>query len=409
MRLTGPDDLPRSPTGRVPQWVVDQAAGVGTGLPEWPALPTPAPVVRRRAWPGVVALVLVIGGGLWWADGVASMPGGATSALPGQGIGAFGPAQAPAADIVALADAAHMSTKGRELFYGTQPVVLDAADFAGRCDRGAHATGPGDIVTVGCYDEATNSIILYGPPDPRLYPSTVETAAHEMLHAAWAGLTDIEQGVLTPLMEAEVAALPADDPIHAQITSSVGDDPQSRPSELFAYVGTQVWHDAGLPPTLEVAYARVIDDRRALVALHTGLDTMFETMSAQIQAASEALTAAETAYAQDRAQYNADAAAVESYRKALHDKVAEVAAMPAAKATRLQLAWVWWDGTDLPMAPASTTLAAAQSLLDRDDAALPAREADLAARAAATGTEGARLNALIADLTVLESQITPGA
>ncbi|MGN6600145.1 MAG: hypothetical protein ACTHMW_12820, partial [Actinomycetes bacterium] len=57
-----PDDLPRSKTGRIPQWVVDEALGrdaEATGFRTW----TPAEVSvqrrRRRLLPALTALVIV--------------------------------------------------------------------------------------------------------------------------------------------------------------------------------------------------------------------------------------------------------------------------------------------------------------------------------------------------------------
>ena len=61
-----PDDLPRSPTGRVPKWVIDEAAGrrvdpqpwrpPGSALPDMPS----APMRRRRSkWWWVAAVLLV--------------------------------------------------------------------------------------------------------------------------------------------------------------------------------------------------------------------------------------------------------------------------------------------------------------------------------------------------------------
>jgi hypothetical protein len=68
-----PDDLPRSPTGRVPKWVVDQAAGRPIEAAPFRAPTSPSPLgpppTRRSRGLRVVAGVLVvslIGGGVWW-------------------------------------------------------------------------------------------------------------------------------------------------------------------------------------------------------------------------------------------------------------------------------------------------------------------------------------------------------
>ena len=71
------------------------------------------------------------------------------------------------------------------------------------------------------------------------------------------------------------------------------------------------------------------------------------------------------------------------------------------------LSWVWWDGTDLPMAPADETMTLATSLLARDDATLPGRDAALAAAEASTTAERARIDGLVAELRALQAQLDP--
>lgn len=407
----GPDDhLRRSPTGRVPQWVIDEAAGLPSAPSSWRSAPTGTPPVRRRrrlSFATTAAVVLALGAGAWAWAGMPGLPAQAFGQLPAlPGVGAR-TAEPPSATVVALADAAYLSPAGRDIFFATSPVVLDAEHFAGRCDEADSGLATSGGGAVGCYQGATNAIVVYGPPDARLYAFVVETAAHELLHAAWARLTAGEQAAATPLLEAEVAGLPVDDPIHAAVAASVGDEPGNRATELFAYVGTQVWRDGGAAPDLEALYARFITDRRSLVAVHTGWVGMLDSMEASIEQAGAALGATRTANAADRAQYDADAAAVEYYRGAYQAKVDEVAALPASQAARLQLSWVWWDGTNLPMAPAADTLATAAQLLARDDAALLTRVADLDARDTAANAEQVRVEALVTDLQALQAQLTP--
>lgn len=408
-----PDDLPRSPTGRVPQWVVDQASGRTVEPAPWRSTAPPGTAAvlprrrSRRRTPILVGLVVVVlGGASWLYVGAPGLSSGTASALTST-LGLSHPAAAPSADVVALADEAHLSAAGKALFYGTNPKILGAQAFAGQCGDGHAQHALSADSTVGCFEQGSNSIVLYEPADPRLHGSVVTSAAHETLHAAWAQLTAAEQSTLTPLLSAEVAAIPAADPIHAQIAGSVGTHPDHLPTEMFAYVGTQVWHAGGLAPQLEATYARVISDRAALVAVYTAWNGMLDTMATDIQKASQALVTRQNANAQSQAQYQADAASVDYYRKAYLAKAAQVAAMPAAQQARLELSWVWWDGTKLPMAPANVTLARAKDLLTRDEAALPAREAAIQAEAAAITAEHTRIQGLVAELNGLQNQLDP--
>ncbi len=64
-----PDDLPRSPTGRVPEWVRLEAAGLPVPDTTWRARPPTPRRRRRRRGRGlaVVLVVLLALGGAWWA------------------------------------------------------------------------------------------------------------------------------------------------------------------------------------------------------------------------------------------------------------------------------------------------------------------------------------------------------
>lgn len=415
-----PDDLPRSPTGRVPQWVVDEAAGravepTGWRSPPGAQLHAPLPARRSRPVAPVVLLVLLVGlGGTWWlTDGFSHLPtrvvDTAESVLGVELSPGLRPVPKPSAEVVALADEAHLSEEGRNLLYGARPELLDAAAFAGRCDDGHPLEPAAHEGAVGCYQPGDERIVVYVPADARLRGFVVETVAHETLHAAWNRLTPAEQTEITPLLEAEVAALGPDAPVQQQIAGSVGTHQENRPTELFAYVGTQVWRDGGLPPALEAVYARFVADRAALVAVHTGFETQMETMRTDLEAAYAAAVDVEQTNATNRAQYAADVAALADYRRLYEEKVAEVAAMSEDRRSRLRLSWRWWDGTELPMAPAEQTLATAAGLLARDDVELPAREAAITAAEAAATAERARLDGLRADYDALQAQRDPNA
>ncbi|WP_129337968.1 hypothetical protein [Cellulomonas endophytica] len=423
-----PDDLPRSPTGRVPRWVLDEASG-GTAPGTVPHPPTGAPAgaaprpARRRRRPlgGLVAGLLVVGGlgagaALWLdvadrdelgvsvATALADVTDGAVDLRPS--------VPPPSAEVVALADAAHLTDEGRALLYATRPEVLDAAAFAGRCDRLGARPARGLAApagAVGCFWEGPDRIVVFRPSDARLGGFVVETTAHELLHAAWAELDDTERARLTPLLEVEVARLPADDPLHDQLAGSVGDEPASRPTELFAYLGTQVQRPGGLGADLEVAWGRVVTDRTALVAVHEAWQAVLTDLGTEVQESGQALVAQEAVTATARAQLVADTAARDAYRTALAEQEAEVAALGAAERSRLLLSWTWWDGTELPQASAEETLALARTLLARDDASLAARGTAVAADEARDAAERARVQALADDLERLHDALDPAA
>lgn len=279
-----PDDLPRSPTGRVPQWVVEQAAGIRSEQAGWrttaPVAVASARGTRRRRTPVAISIIVLatLGVASWISTAAPGLTHNVVTALETR------MAPAPSPEVVGLADTAHLSNEGRNLFYGTRPQVLGATAFVGKCaeTQAQHTTSASSAV--GCFQEHANSIVLYEPADPRLHWTVVESAAHETLHAAWALLSAAERAQLTPSLEAAVSSLAPDDPIHGRISASVGAHPENRPTELFAYVGTTVWRAGGLDLQLEAVYTRFISDRAALVAVHTGGQALLGAMGADLQA-----------------------------------------------------------------------------------------------------------------------------
>lgn len=415
------DDLPRAPSGRVPRWVVDEAAGRPTPDTAWrqaaPLGPPDPPrrtrrahraARRRRRWSVALLAAAAVGGVVWWAGGPGGLlgddvPDGAVVAeRPVDGPEPAPTVPPPSPEVAALADEAFMAEEGRALFYAAEPEVLGAAEFAGRCERhaGVHRAG-----AVGCFDG--RRIVVYAPEDPRLRGSVVETAAHEMLHAAWQALDPVTRDELVPLLEDELAAVPADAPLHEQLAGSVGSTPQNRPTELFAYLGTQVWRDGGLHPRLEAVWARFVADRAALVAVHDGWRGLLDGLRAEVEAAQAALTERWAAHARREAEHRGAVATLEAYREAYEGLVAERDAKSADERARWQVAWTWSDGTDLPMAPADETIARAAELLRRDEAAVAAEAAALAEERAALDAERARVDALVADYEALDAQLTP--
>ncbi|MCL2668661.1 MAG: hypothetical protein FWF02_13345 [Micrococcales bacterium] len=239
-----PDELPRSPTGRIPQWVIDEAAArrgqTGVGPDE-----SSVAVVARRAgrgrrwWLGVLVAVAVVAVGVAvnWSTAPWVHPGGSV-------------------DVGDLAQEAAMSSTGQQLFYANDPQVLGDDEFTAHCPE---ASG-------GCYDAAARSIVVYRYPDQRMHGLVVTVAAHEMLHAAYETLSPAERSEVDQLLWQVVEALDPDDPLLEQVAWSVGDREQVRGTEHFAYVGTQV---ADLAPRLEEVYGRFFDDRQVVVRAYT--------------------------------------------------------------------------------------------------------------------------------------------
>lgn len=346
----------------------------------------------------------------------------ATSVLPGllreadapflDGIVA-GRVPDPTPEVEELADEMFLTDEGRDLLYMAQPELLGAEEFAGRCDRGDSGAAGETGGAVGCYHssaggiQAGGRIVIYTPEDERLRPFVVETAAHEMLHAAWNELSDADRDTATRTLSTVLSGVDADDDIHEQIAGSVAGQAANRPTELFAYIGTQVWREGGLDPALEALYARFVSDREALVAVHTEFESMLDTMTTDLTTAQQALAQRQYDQGVARAKLEADTANLAQYRSTIEQEEARLASLSASERSRALLAWTWRDGTPLPEAPAAELLAKARDLLARDEAELTARGEAITAGDAEVAAETARVEELRADLEGLFDQLDP--
>lgn len=377
----------------------------------WYAAPPQEP--RRRSL--AVRVGIVVGAAalaLWFAIGV--LPGLLREADAPflDGIVA-GRVPDPTPEVEELAGEMFLTGEGRDLLYMAQPELLGAEEFAGRCDRGGSGAAGETGGAVGCYHssagglQAGGRIVIYTPADERLRPFVVETAAHELLHAAWNELDDAEQAAATRTLATVLSGVDAEDDIHEQIAGSVAGQAANRPTELFAYIGTQVWREGGLDDDLEALYARFIADREALVGVHTAFEAQLDQMTTDLTTAQQALAQRQYDQGVARAQLEADSANLAQYRSTIEEEEARLASLSSSVRSRSLLAWTWRDGTPLPEQPAAELLAKARELLARDEAELAARGESIAAGDAEVAAETERVEGLRADLQSLFDQLDP--
>lgn len=189
----------------------------------------------------------------------------------------------PDAEIAALADEAFLTVEGREIFFDARPRFRDEDELSQACDQRAFEPDDFDgATTVGCYT-GYDVISIFKPDDARLRPMMVTTAAHELLHAVYARLGPAERDEVDALVEAEIVRVPADDGVHGQIAASVGDRPENRANELFAYLGSQVVLDGGFAPELETYYARYFTDRDALVDVFLAFESTLDGSGVELE------------------------------------------------------------------------------------------------------------------------------
>lgn len=163
----------------------------------------------------------------------------------------------PPAEIAQLADRASMNDQGRFYFYASKPKLLGAQQFNGVC-----ADHYPDGATLGCYSGGL--IYIYDIDDERLDGIREVTAAHEMLHAVYARMSESEKSEINRMIDDAYASL-ENEKLTGRLEIYERNQPGTRYVELHAIVGTEF---KNITPELEAHYAEVFKDRQAVVALH---------------------------------------------------------------------------------------------------------------------------------------------
>ena len=279
----------------------------------------------------------------------------------------------------ALADRMFLTDQGRELFARTQPQLVDVEEIGEVCADATHEQ-PEDWSMRGCFLLGRGSpppgrIFVYHSGDERLRDAMVTIAAHELLHAVYASMPVDERPPIDALIAVEVARVQGDDPVHAQITASAGEDDDNLPTERFAYLGSQIALEEGFDPELEKIYAEIFTDRSALVDAHQRSLKAVDEVLESVKTAWAEVTAKEQSNAQTRAQLEADRAAYDKAAAAYEADRAKFEATPADEQQR-------WKVTLTPKGGEPRTMSWQDSLTYRHDE-LERYRADIGSRSSA--------------------------
>jgi hypothetical protein len=202
----------------------------------------------------------------------------------------------PSAEIATLASRAGMSDDGKFFFYASQPVVEGAQNFNKQCGRTEASTA-----ILGCYNG--RNIYVYNVTDSRLDGIREVTAAHEMLHAAYARLNDTDKARINTLLEAEYAKLKDDKQFAERMAFYARTEPGERDNELHSVIGTEV---GSLNPELEAHYKKYFADRSKVVALHARYASVFADLQNQSNSLSQQLTQLGDKIEKESVVYNKD-------------------------------------------------------------------------------------------------------
>jgi uncharacterized coiled-coil DUF342 family protein len=176
----------------------------------------------------------------------------------------------PPAEISALAEATTMNSDGRRLFYINQPDIQEKEEFSQNC------TVAEESIILGCY-VSNSGIYIYDVKDERLSGIEEVTAAHEMLHAAYERLSDVDRANIDSLTAKELSKI-KDERLLKTVDSYRKRDPSVIPNELHSILATEV---RDLSPELEEYYSRYFERRLAIIELSEKYESNFTELESR--------------------------------------------------------------------------------------------------------------------------------
>ena len=187
----------------------------------------------------------------------------------------------PTTEIQNLEKALKLSEGAKALFYATQPkIISDKKIFKSLClaeDESTEKVGIGkDTSILGCFIPKTESIYIYNPGDSRISGVKENSAAHELLHAAYLKLNNKEKESVDALIE-HFFSKSADEKLRQRIVSF---SKERRLNELHSILGTETLK---LPPELELHYSKYFVDRKSVVSFSRSFDNELDNRKTKIK------------------------------------------------------------------------------------------------------------------------------
>ena len=176
----------------------------------------------------------------------------------------------PDAAMLSLIESISLTEKGDLLIRSTHPNITDGESFRNNCSKVDHSE---DGHILGCYLPDSHEIHLLNVTDERLKGIVEVTAAHEMLHAAWAQMPDNSRHRLSKRIKNYYDGIKDSNPVLAE-RMQVYEHLKQRDfvNELHSVLGTEV---AQLPGWLEKHYAQWLKNRKQIVQFYENYRQIF--------------------------------------------------------------------------------------------------------------------------------------
>ena len=196
----------------------------------------------------------------------------------------------PTSEMQRIREDLALTERGEFLFNAAQPELNDRDDFNAHCRDGAST----EIAVLGCY---TNSnIYIYNIEEEELDGIRELTAAHELLHAVFARMTEAEKNEFREILEQVYED--NEDILKRDLDTY---DSGERFEEMYVRVGTEV---ADLPEALEKHYGEIFKDQDKIVGFYNQYIKVFRKIESDMEALKQEMEGLEASIEAKKAEYS---------------------------------------------------------------------------------------------------------
>ena len=182
------------------------------------------------------------------------------------------------------AENATLTASAAELFFSTEPIIVDAETLRSKCSE-SNASSEANVL--GCFTTNPNRIYLYDILDDRMSAVENVIAAHELLHAVWyLELSAVERNELTKEMQTFFSGLPVNHFLRDRL-KLYSNSPDTIPTELHSILGTE---SLVLTPALEAHYAKYFKNRAEIVEYSEATFGYIRDLSKQVKEGSATIS-----------------------------------------------------------------------------------------------------------------------
>lgn len=176
----------------------------------------------------------------------------------------------PVGEIARIRDDLRLTEKGTFLFNASRPKLSETTEFNNVCrtDRS------NETAVLGCY--TGDNIYVYNITDSELDGIRELTSAHELLHAAYARLSDDEKSTLASILNQVYSS--NEETLEKELATYSAEE---RREELYVRAGTEI---ANLPLALEKHYAEYFTDQDLIVDFYNKYISVFRAIEAEMTA-----------------------------------------------------------------------------------------------------------------------------